>query len=890
VFQKLRLFRELRTRLGGSVRLAAALSTMTFVSSCGGDHGPSTYALNAYVSGLTGSGLQVTLNGGAPISIPGNSQTTIARLKDGAGYTVVIGGQPVNPAELCTAANPSGKISGNNVDVMITCTTDGAVQTSTIVSLDPGVPTAIGAQITTIASPSMSGSLNSPLSVPAASTASESIVLALDAAGDIVLASLVTQYQTTLSADSTAVTLTRIAIGPIDSTASVAVLNASIRATPEYPHLVALIQTALEAQLAPTASDAVVSSTSLVITQLVASATSAPASVHTALRRGTKALNPTILQKAPDTLLSWSGANTAFQSVQLQGVTATAATVSNGTSIAWSAFASDPQSGQPICGADGCETVLMPPKLAQQADFILGTPITYPTKDVPATNTAYNLTLQQSKLSIAANVTQSVDDFASYELTLAYGGKEAPALIGCVNEIVTTAVSPEAVVAGLGNQSGTAIESYINSTLQDSVFNTGGIKAIGTCLGLSPANVNDGFLYGMFKFVFKFGASVLAKPVIASAGLGFELGQTLYYLGPNFSPVTVGICVGTPPGKAFGIVDCAKNFAFNPTSLYMAPTATGSAPAITAIGTVTATTLVPTDLTLTIVPALVSIDQTTNNITATDSPSSAPAVVTATSPSTSATGSYQVFVVDPILTPSALAVDTTSSAQTVTVTLLGPNENPIVLPKNFTWNAQLIKDSDSSSVQIVPTTTGPDSATWTIPSQTTSGRLDVTAYDPFGKSYGFESITVTNTGVGVGVQTFYYTGTALSPCNTAQPAPGPLLATVVLAAPISAGFSGTLSSSVITAGNYVASLSLTSSGVGSQTESFTGTGGVGGAVLTFANGQIQSWSFGNGGIYNGSDQSYITISAGPPPLGTLVDYVLTPLFCGQSLVSGTWSP
>ncbi len=57
------------------VCFAAALSIVTSLSSCGGDDSSSSYALNVYVTGLTGSGLQVTLNGGgyfAYHSVPSN--------------------------------------------------------------------------------------------------------------------------------------------------------------------------------------------------------------------------------------------------------------------------------------------------------------------------------------------------------------------------------------------------------------------------------------------------------------------------------------------------------------------------------------------------------------------------------------------------------------------------------------------------------------------------------------------------------------------------------------------------------------------------------------------------------------------------------------------------
>ena len=135
--------RALRVRLSGGVRLVVALSTAAMFASCGGAKGPSSYALNVYVTGLMGPGLRVTLNGGAPISIFANAQTTLARLTNGATYIVAITAQPVSPLQTCTAANPSGTITDNNVDVMISCVAKGVVVPSVLGMTQPAASTAI---------------------------------------------------------------------------------------------------------------------------------------------------------------------------------------------------------------------------------------------------------------------------------------------------------------------------------------------------------------------------------------------------------------------------------------------------------------------------------------------------------------------------------------------------------------------------------------------------------------------------------------------------------------------------------------------------------------------------------------------------------------------------
>ena len=198
-----RQIKALWTRLGGCVRLVVALSTAAMLSSCGGgDDGSSSYALNVYVTGLTGSGFQVKLNDGAPIGISENSQTTIARLANGTSYTVAISAQPTNPAQVCTATNSSGKIFGNNVDVMINCAVAPIATTSeTTVTADSAIPSVAINSIVEVDSPIGSGKIGSSIEIPAQLGGNETMIFAVDANGNILWSSLVTGNSTTLSVD-----------------------------------------------------------------------------------------------------------------------------------------------------------------------------------------------------------------------------------------------------------------------------------------------------------------------------------------------------------------------------------------------------------------------------------------------------------------------------------------------------------------------------------------------------------------------------------------------------------------------------------------------------------------------------------------------------------------
>jgi subtilisin-like proprotein convertase family protein len=85
--------------------------------------GPTTYTVGGNVSGLTGSGLVLSLNAGAqtlPVAASG-AFTFPTPLADLAAYAVTVGTQPAG--QTCSVASGSGNIAGANVtNVAVTCT------------------------------------------------------------------------------------------------------------------------------------------------------------------------------------------------------------------------------------------------------------------------------------------------------------------------------------------------------------------------------------------------------------------------------------------------------------------------------------------------------------------------------------------------------------------------------------------------------------------------------------------------------------------------------------------------------------------------------------------------------------------------------------------------
>ncbi|MCC6594898.1 MAG: hypothetical protein IT477_00155 [Rhodanobacteraceae bacterium] len=83
-----------------------------------------SYTVGGSVTGLVGSGLVLSLNGGAqslPVSANG-SFTFPTALPDGSSYAVTVATQPTAPDEVCTVGNGSGTLAGADVtNVTVSC-------------------------------------------------------------------------------------------------------------------------------------------------------------------------------------------------------------------------------------------------------------------------------------------------------------------------------------------------------------------------------------------------------------------------------------------------------------------------------------------------------------------------------------------------------------------------------------------------------------------------------------------------------------------------------------------------------------------------------------------------------------------------------------------------
>ncbi len=117
-----------------------------------------TYTVGGSVSGLVGSGLSLSLNG-TPMPVASNGVYAFpTALASGTAYSVTIGIQPIQPAQVCTVSNGSGTIAAANVsNVSVSCVTT------------PAATYTVGGTITGLAGTGLSLQINGGTPVPMSS-------------------------------------------------------------------------------------------------------------------------------------------------------------------------------------------------------------------------------------------------------------------------------------------------------------------------------------------------------------------------------------------------------------------------------------------------------------------------------------------------------------------------------------------------------------------------------------------------------------------------------------------------------------------------------------------------------------------------------------------------
>ena len=101
---------------------------------------PVTHTVGGTISGLVGTGLVLQNNVGDDLSVNANGNFTFATaLTDGSAYAVTVLTQPASPNQVCSVANGSGTLVGNDVvNVTVTCSTDTHTIAGTVTGLEAG--------------------------------------------------------------------------------------------------------------------------------------------------------------------------------------------------------------------------------------------------------------------------------------------------------------------------------------------------------------------------------------------------------------------------------------------------------------------------------------------------------------------------------------------------------------------------------------------------------------------------------------------------------------------------------------------------------------------------------------------------------------------------------
>jgi hypothetical protein len=874
---------------GCCVRLIAALTAVALLSSCG-DESSSPYALNVNVTGLSGSGLQVTLNGGAPISISANSQTTIAHLTNGTAYTVTINAQPVSPLQICTASNPSGKIAGNNVDVTINCVAAAPgtiIVAQATVAIDSSVPSSAIDNISGIASPVDAQKLGVSLYVPYGAGGGESMVVAVDSSNNIVLASLLTTTSVSLSAGSTALALTRLEIGALPSTAVAGQLNAAIQATSEFPNLVAVISAALNANKSPVTSGAVYSSIGTVLTQLPETVVTALQSLKSASEHAQAGpvASPSVTTSLPYELVNFS--TKLSQTVAVTGAEAETGyvQVSNSTLIAWS-LASATTSGQKLCLPNTAPSANNPDcsVVVPQTDLLhdLGTVVA---SNAISTGTvagdgggSFNLILEQNYLSHYTNVLQIGLDLVG-TIEFFSSGEESPSLKSCLKSFAETLLPAEKVATLAANPTAAALESYFDDELSSVSL----VKTILACgSALFPSSSAGSWNFAQAVTAFAFGLSNFALNAVSgaatAAGLPAEIYWTVSYW--PYGKDTFGVCEAQSPPPTLVISNCAQSFAFAPATAILVPGSSfttgvgmpltgGVTPTLSAyLGAAGSggTTLVPPDLIYSSPQDGSAIDLnaqtgTVDAIALLAGQTTAQAIVTVTETSTGISASYTVNVDSiPTMSLAASLLSLPASGGPVTLTAaLGPPTGALGNPPTPIGTVRF-SDPSGTLCEMVAMNSG----VATCPATIASAPDNVTATYSGDSNYSTVSqsliIALTSSGGG---RNFTYTGSTF---DTTDGLTGPVSATVTFAAAIPANYTGSVP------GSQMATVTISTPGINgplSPTTSDTSQN-----FLSFNNGQVSAWYIGASQSNPGGCQ-YYDLNTGNYVQGTLVNSITT---------------
>lgn len=543
--------------------------------------------------------------------------------------------------------------------------------------IDAGVPQDYVGKIAEIISPIDGGSVGSGIKIPSAS-GGETMVYAVDANNNILLASMAVSAQTPLNADSTALALARIVLGALPASVKPSDVNAAIRAAQEYPNLVAQVSDAIAHGISPANSDKVFSSLSVLVPQISGAVLSASPGARASSVRAMAApvVQPSVTTPLPYAMLSPFGS--AYQGVFVTGASLTKqgnVNLVNTMSIAWSVASSDTD-GNFMCppGQPGtslrpdCPTSLGRMGLVQQ--LVLGSSLNKLigpvfadglSTSVVGNGNAFNLTLKQDAVSRATNAIYVATDVTQLVIAALTAGSANAIAGNCVNALIDTILPAEDVAALVLEPTSDSLMKYLKGLAGvGGIYNIYG--SLSTCLqptelpmvANSNLRLNDSsskFWRATVNFVTGFGAysaraiASAVGQVASSAGIGFEIGLLINYW--NYEK-KFGVCEAVSVLGPNVVANCADSFKFLPTSLNTKSGVAVKPPVLSAYDRSGALTLTPSDMVyVSDKPSVVSVDVATGALTVHELPVgvlSETINITVTEQSTGINGSYTILV------------------------------------------------------------------------------------------------------------------------------------------------------------------------------------------------------------------------------------------------------
>jgi len=108
--------------VGGGTGTVGAADVVSVTVNCAANR----YAIGGTVTGLAGTGLALSLNGGSFLAISGNGSFSFpTTISSGGSYAVAVTGQPVSPWQTCVVTGGNGAVEGADVaTIQVDCTTN----------------------------------------------------------------------------------------------------------------------------------------------------------------------------------------------------------------------------------------------------------------------------------------------------------------------------------------------------------------------------------------------------------------------------------------------------------------------------------------------------------------------------------------------------------------------------------------------------------------------------------------------------------------------------------------------------------------------------------------------------------------------------------------------